>query len=312
MLRNRSSRSLLTLRLYGFLEKTFFNLSQILALPTRLRYSLAAPQEGFLTYQDLLAMRRAFPTLPKPSEADSHSHQEKWARRVEQVARAGACGRLLEVGCGWGFASLLLHRAGFNIEANDLIDIRDSQVKESGLPFTPGDACTHLPYADQTFDLVFSINSMEHFDQPASALDEMLRVLRSGGLLYLTFDPLYYSPWGLHASRRLGMPYPQLLFSEATIQRFVDKNQAEIASTYSPGSDKTRIGPYLNGCSLGYYRKILKDRGQSMRLLTYTERRSYDGLGIIRKYAPILKTKAPTFDDFIVSGIKLLGEKISQ
>ncbi len=297
------------IRLYGLLERTYFNLTRVRALPAWLAYTLADSRDAQLSYEELLAMRERYPTTPKPSDRELHRHQEKWARRVEQIARAGSCQQVLEVGCGWGFAALYLHRAGINIAANDLVDIRAPQVRESGLPFSTGDACTQLPYPDGSFDLVFSINSLEHFDRPAAAVDEMLRVLRPGGLLYLTFDPLYYSPWGLHASRRLGMPYPQILFSEETIQRFVDEYQDEIASTYSPGSDTTKIGPYLNRCSLQHYRQIFRERRHILRMLTYTERRSYDGLHMIRRYAPILKAQSPSFEDLIVSGIKLLGKK---
>lgn len=306
------SQSLWAIRLVGLLERTYFNLSQIQALPSRVVYARSFPREHFLSYADLLDLRRSFPAAPKPIETDTHRHQEKWAHRVAQIARAGSCRHLLEVGCGWGYAALSLYKAGFEIEANDLLDIRAAQVRESGLRFSAGDACTRLPYADRSFDLVFSINSMEHFDRPAAALDEMLRVLRPGGLLFLTFDPLYFSPWGLHASRRLGMPYPQLLFSAETIQRFVDENRAELAATYSPGSDTSTIGPYLNGCSLGYYRQMFAERRHRLALLTYTERRSYDGLQFIHRYAPHLKSRASSFDDLIVSGIKLLGRKSSQ
>ncbi len=117
-----------------------------------------------------------------------------------------------------------------------------------------------MPYDESSFDLIFSINSFEHFEQPALALNEIIRVLQPDGLLFLAFSPLYYSPWGLHASRRLGMPYPQLLFSAPTIQQFVEFNKDAIAGTYSDFADRSKIGPYLNGYSLEQYRQIFNSQ----------------------------------------------------
>ena len=38
-----------------------------------------------------------------------------------------------------------------------------------------------LPYADETFDLIYSMGTVEHFDETAQALAEIHRVLRRGG-----------------------------------------------------------------------------------------------------------------------------------
>lgn len=46
----------------------------------------------------------------------------------------------------------------------------------------------HLSYQDGTFDLVVSISVIEHiYEEFDSAIDEMVRVTRPGGHLYLTF-----------------------------------------------------------------------------------------------------------------------------
>ena len=150
---------------------------------------------------------------------------------------------ILEVGCGNGYASLFLRKPSRSISAVDIVDIRADKVKQSEVSFSIGDVCNRLLYEDNTFDLIFSINSFEHFEHPALAFNEIIRVLKPNGYLFLAFSPLYYSPWGLHASRRLGMPYPQLLFSSSTIQQFIDLNKKAIADTYSEFADRNKIGP---------------------------------------------------------------------
>ena len=54
-----------------------------------------------------------------------------------------------------------------------------------------------LPVKDATIDVTFSSNVLEHVPDPAAMLDEMIRVTRPGGVIYLAFTN-WYSPWGGH------------------------------------------------------------------------------------------------------------------
>src|SRR5687767_1408493 len=45
-----------------------------------------------------------------------------------------------------------------------------------------------LPYANQTFDIIYSISVLEHTSEYEQVLAEFDRILRSGGILILTFD----------------------------------------------------------------------------------------------------------------------------
>ncbi|NNG41180.1 class I SAM-dependent methyltransferase [Flexivirga sp. ID2601S] len=54
-----------------------------------------------------------------------------------------------------------------------------------------------LPFADRSVDLVFSSNLWEHVRRPEHAADEMVRVVRPGGLVFLSYTN-WLSPWGGH------------------------------------------------------------------------------------------------------------------
>jgi SAM-dependent methyltransferase len=54
-----------------------------------------------------------------------------------------------------------------------------------------------LPVADAAADVCFSSNVLEHVRDPLAMLDEMVRVTRPGGVVYLAFTN-WYSPWGGH------------------------------------------------------------------------------------------------------------------
>ncbi len=51
---------------------------------------------------------------------------------------------------------------------------------------------------DESFDFVYSINVLEHAQPWQKLLLEMIRVLRPGGLLYLQYHPIWWSPKGHH------------------------------------------------------------------------------------------------------------------
>jgi SAM-dependent methyltransferase len=54
-----------------------------------------------------------------------------------------------------------------------------------------------LPLPDAVADVVFSSNVLEHIPSPATFLDEMVRITRPNGTIYVSFTA-WYSPWGGH------------------------------------------------------------------------------------------------------------------
>ncbi len=55
----------------------------------------------------------------------------------------------------------------------------------------------HLPLVDGCADIVMANNVMEHVRQPGIVADEMLRVARPGGLVFISYTA-WASPWGGH------------------------------------------------------------------------------------------------------------------
>jgi SAM-dependent methyltransferase len=54
-----------------------------------------------------------------------------------------------------------------------------------------------LPFATGALDVCYSSNVLEHVSDPERMLDEMVRVTRPGGTVFVSFTP-WWSPWGGH------------------------------------------------------------------------------------------------------------------
>jgi SAM-dependent methyltransferase len=142
---------------------------------------------------------------------------ERAATLVDLVSFTDHPARVLEVGCGDGMTGVLLTSFGHRVTLSDMEDWRDPRART--LTFIEEVLEAGLPLPDAAFDLVYSFNSFEHFQDPAKCFRELTRLCRPGGIMHLDFGPLYPSAWGLHAYSSLKMPYPQYLFSQAFLEQ---------------------------------------------------------------------------------------------
>jgi len=63
-----------------------------------------------------------------------------------------------------------------------------------------------LPFADNSFDIVYSIATLEHVRSPISVVKEMMRTLKPGGIFFCQAGPLWNSYDGYHPKKE----YPLL------------------------------------------------------------------------------------------------------
>jgi SAM-dependent methyltransferase len=157
---------------------------------------------------------------------------------------AGA--RLLEVGCGMGTDLLQFARGGAKVTGVDLtprsIEISRQHFAvcgESG-QFAIADG-EHLPFADESFDVVYSNGVLHHTPDTAGAVREIHRVLRRGGqarvMLYHRHSLGY---WG-QIILRYGVLHGELLRGrspEDIMSRYVEFNESggrPLVKVYSRG-----------------------------------------------------------------------------
>jgi SAM-dependent methyltransferase len=77
-----------------------------------------------------------------------------------------------------------------------------------------------LPFSDKSFDLVLCDNVVDHAENPAGIVRELVRILRPGGLLYFTVNihhPVYFVAARAHSTwNALGVSYEIGPFADHT------------------------------------------------------------------------------------------------
>jgi SAM-dependent methyltransferase len=118
-------------------------------------------------------------------------------RRELMRADASPDARTLDVGTSTGSNLRVLRDLGYTRVAGVDVSadaIRFCESKGFG-PVRHGDVCA-LPFGDESFDLVLATDVIEHVEDDAVALAEIVRVLAPGGKVLITV-PAFQSLWGL-------------------------------------------------------------------------------------------------------------------
>ena len=85
---------------------------------------------------------------------------------------------ILDAGCGSGTPAHFWKEQGYTIIGADTIDQSLGITRDKGVCCVKGDVTKRLPFGDNTFDLIYSDDFLEHFVDPKPALDELFRVSR--------------------------------------------------------------------------------------------------------------------------------------
>ena len=126
-------------------------------------------------------------------------NRTNWRRELERhfpENRTNETYKILDIGTGPGFFSIILAEAGYQVTAVDYTEAMLEEAKKNAgafaqkITYCQMDA-SHLAFADETFDAVVSRNLTWNLEDPEQAYKEWMRVLKKGGIL-LNYDANWY------------------------------------------------------------------------------------------------------------------------
>lgn len=158
-----------------------------------------------------------------PADA-AHPDRARWQRAVDAATERGmlvadllasalplAHARVLDCGCGAGGTSAALRMRGARVVAFDVHAVRlaMTRARDGGLALCGGDAGA-LPFARGVFDAVVLQDVLEHVEDPARVLAECARVVRGGGVVYVS-TPNRWSPATVASDPHFALPLAGVL-----------------------------------------------------------------------------------------------------
>lgn len=215
-------------------------------------------------FEALNAEYAAKPLVAQAIGLDEASLTERAEKRLDRVHRSIdlAGKRVLEFGCGAGFEVWLLsHHFGADAYGVDIAersawrDLADDRTH-----YALADIAEDRPFPADFFDRIVSFSVFEHVAHPHASLAELHRVLRPGGLAWISAN-LYRGPMASHRYREVLFPFPHLLFEDEVFREFY-RRQGLPASTAS----------WVNRLSWADYEGLFGRVGFRIRALTFSER----------------------------------------
>ena len=266
--------------------------NRLRAVRAQQRFDDARLASGTLDIRALDILQRRYRVADVNYE---YSPDDRLARGQERRAaiepHTPSVGDSLEIGSADAMTSAELARAGWTATGIDIdISRTDARVKGAGVTVLEMDA-TRLLFPDASFDLVFSFNVFEHLPDPSATFSEIVRVLRPGGLAYISFTGLRWSPHGAHMYKVINVPYITVLFDEKDVLAYL--REKGLPDRF----------PWVNEYSIERFRKVFHGHASKLDTLYYEETWNRWHSDLIAEYPGVFKARAPSFDSLLVDSV---------
>lgn len=126
---------------------------------------------------------------------------------------------VLDFGCGPGVEAVeMAQRGARRVIGLDLREKWLRQAEARAAAAGVAERCVFTNKWQEPVDVILSIDSFEHFADPAAILQSMRRLLKPDGVVLVSFGPPWYHPLGGHIYSVF--PFAHLVFTESALVRW--------------------------------------------------------------------------------------------
>jgi SAM-dependent methyltransferase len=131
---------------------------------------------------------------------------------------------------------------------------------------------TNIPLPDESVDVIYTIDTVEHLSRPREIFADCLRVMRPGGIFLVHFQA-WLGPYGSHLEDIIPFPWANTFFSMDTLLQvaahlyeqpyyrtacyYIDPKTG--ARKPNPYLDKAKWDEFLNHIKIRQFRKIIRE-----------------------------------------------------
>lgn len=164
-------------------------------------------------------LRSIFPNEPTYMKGSSYAGRSKvealFGKAIWDEIRDKT---IIDFGCGVGGEAIELAQRGAKHVYGVEIKERWLAIAREQARTAQCDNVTFSKAAPEPADMILSIDSFEHFADPAAILETMAKMLKPGGYVVASFGPTWYHPLGGHLFSVF--PWAHLIFSEKALCRW--------------------------------------------------------------------------------------------
>lgn len=135
-----------------------------------------------LNQQQITELYKYYAYIPQPFNPITEKRYLSLLRRFEPFKKNS---RLLDIGCGGGHFISTAQNKGWKAIGTDISREAIQICKEKNLKVRCGNI-SELNFQSNYFDIITMFEVMEHLDNPRGTLEQIHKILRPGGLLYIT------------------------------------------------------------------------------------------------------------------------------
>jgi 2-polyprenyl-3-methyl-5-hydroxy-6-metoxy-1,4-benzoquinol methylase len=161
---------------------------------------------------------------------------------LDEFEKYRQSGKLLDVGCGRGYFLTEAKKRGWKVYGTEYSDTAVKICSANGIEMKQG-KLNPSDFSEKDFDVITSFEVIEHINNPNEELQNIVSLLRKGGLFYCTtpnFNSLmrYYLKTNYNV---IGYPEHLSYYTKSTLTKVTKRNGLQSVKFLSTGISITRI-----------------------------------------------------------------------